>query len=67
MRVKEAVHVTETFIKQSRGHYRRVRIITGRGLHSVDGVPKIKPAIQSLLSGSDYKEMAKGGCLEVQL
>lgn len=67
MRVKEAVRVTEAFVNQSHGHYRKVRVITGRGLHSVDGVPKIKPAVQSLLSGCNYREVAKGGCLEVQL
>lgn len=69
LRVREARQVTETFLKQSRGKYRRVRIITGRGLHSVDGVPKIKPAVESLLSENNYsfKETAKGGCLEVML
>ncbi|XP_045106133.1 uncharacterized protein LOC123501386 [Portunus trituberculatus] len=67
--VKEAMHVTKTFLKQSRGKYRKLRIITGRGLHSANGVPKIKPAVESLLNEWNYsfKETAKGGCLEVAL
>ena len=67
MTVKEALDTTRTFLKQSRGRYRTVRIITGRGLHNVNGVPKIKPAIEGFLKGRQYKEIYKGGCLEVTL
>lgn len=69
LRVREATRITDNFLKQSRGRYKRLRIITGRGLHSENGVPKIKPAVESLLNERNYlfKETAKGGCLEVMM
>lgn len=69
LRVWEARQVTQMFLKQSRGRHRRVRIITGRGLHSVGGIPKIKPEVETLLGNTGYtfREMNKGGCLEVNL
>lgn len=69
LRVWEAKKVTQMFVKQSRGRYRRVKIITGRGLHSAGGIPKIKPEVEVLLqeAGLSYEEVNKGGCFEVML
>lgn len=69
LRVREAKQVVQMFLKQSRGRYRCVRIITGRGLHSIGGIPRIKPEVETLLSNTGYtfKEINKGGCLEVNL
>lgn len=69
LRVWEAKEVTLMFLKQSRDYFRRVRVITGRGLHSIDGTPKIKPEVENLLRNNSYKfkEMYEGGCLEVKL
>uniref|UniRef100_A0A0N7ZDH9 Smr domain-containing protein n=1 Tax=Scylla olivacea TaxID=85551 RepID=A0A0N7ZDH9_SCYOL len=67
MSVREAIQKTETFLQQSRGRYRKVRIITGRGQHSFDGVPRIREAVEELLNGRTYRRVARGGCLEVTL
>lgn len=69
LRVWQAKKVTQMFVRQSRGRYRRVRIITGRGLHSVGGIPKIKPEVEVFLqnAGLSYDEVNKGGCFEVKL
>lgn len=69
MTVKEATRATDLFIRQSLGHYPRVNIVTGRGLHTVGGVPKVKPAITTYLANCRYKyrEVHNGGCLEVIL
>lgn len=69
LKVLEAIRVTQMFLKQSRGRCCCVRIITGRGLHSPDGIPKIKPEVQKLLGnrGYKFKEINKGGGLEVYL
>ena len=69
MDVKTAVQITKTFLLQSHGNSRRIRIVTGRGLHSFDGVAKIKNAVEELLlnRGITYKMTAKGGCFLVPL
>lgn len=67
--VWEAITVTELFLRQSKGFRDRLRIITGRGLNSPCGIPKIKPEIKRLLEEGNYKfrEVCKGGCFEVSL
>lgn len=67
MSVREAIEKTETFLQQSRGRYRKVRIITGRGLRSFGGVPRIREAVEELLNGRTYRRVARGGCIEVTL
>lgn len=69
MTVKEATQTTNNFINHSHGRYRKVRIVTGKGLHSEGGAPKIKPAIASMLKNANYKfqEVSDGGCFEVLL
>ncbi|XP_006460652.1 hypothetical protein AGABI2DRAFT_192280 [Agaricus bisporus var. bisporus H97] len=50
LRVKEAIQHTDRALKQARERGNsEMRIIVGKGLHSKDGNPKIKPAIQAFL------------------
>ncbi|KAK7066835.1 hypothetical protein SK128_000985 [Halocaridina rubra] len=67
MTVKEAVQVTNEFLTSTAAGQHRVQIITGRGVHSEGGVPKVKPVITELLKEKNLKftEKHKGGCFEV--
>ncbi|ROT80128.1 uncharacterized protein [Penaeus vannamei] len=69
MTVREALQTTEAFIRQYWGQHEKVRIITGRGIHSENGVPKVKPAIKDFLlnHGLQHTEIRQGGCFEVFL
>lgn len=69
MTVKEATKITRAFLATNIGQQHRVRIITGRGLHSEGGVAKVKPAIETLLENQNLKfsETNSGGCLNVIL
>lgn len=69
MTIREAIQTTEAFIQKYWGQYEKVRIITGRGLHSKEGVAKVKPAIKNLLLNLNLKhtEIQQGGCFEVTL
>lgn len=66
-RREEALHATKNFVEEHRGYVWKVHCITGRGLHSYNGVPILKPAIISLLNncGDKFRETAMGGRLEV--
>ncbi|XP_045603378.2 uncharacterized protein [Procambarus clarkii] len=68
MTVREATQTTNKFLRQSVGQH-KVRIVTGRGLHSEGGTPKLKPAIALLLKrrGFEFREVNNGGCFEVTL
>ncbi|XP_068224952.1 uncharacterized protein [Palaemon carinicauda] len=65
----EAIRIVNEFLAEKVRRYSRVRIITGKGLHSSDGEAKVKPAIKQLLQekGLEYQEVSGGGCLEVTL
>lgn len=69
MTVREATQIVDAFLAQNRGRHHRVRIVTGRGLHSENGVPKVKPAVLQLLENQNLKfcQVHNGGCLEVVL
>ncbi|XP_042224351.1 uncharacterized protein LOC121868119 [Homarus americanus] len=69
MTVREATRITNEFLRQSQHGHNMVKIVTGRGLHTEDGIPKVKPAIATLLNNLDYefREVHKGGCFEVFL
>lgn len=65
--MEEALQKASYFLLQNQLKASRLVIITGRGLLSPNGVPKIKPAVMQLLNnyGFDYSEVNKGGALEV--
>jgi hypothetical protein len=43
-------------------------VITGRGLHSAGGQPRIKPAVERFLGNSGYEFTAlQAGCFRVTL
>lgn len=68
--VAEALDATKNFLEDcEEGQVPRLMIITGRGLHSTNRQPKIKPAVIKILVKRhlDYKEICKGGALEVYL
>ncbi|KAK4324848.1 hypothetical protein Pmani_004550 [Petrolisthes manimaculis] len=69
MTVIEAKDITSKFLLQSREKHDSVYIVTGRGLHSENKTPILKPIIGDLLTSSGYRfeECYKGGCYEVQL
>ncbi|KAK3887664.1 hypothetical protein Pcinc_008248 [Petrolisthes cinctipes] len=69
MTVIEAKEITSEFLIQSRGKHDSVYIVTGRGLHSENKTPILKPIIGDLLTSSGYRfdECYKGGCYEVHL
>ncbi|KAL7274796.1 hypothetical protein RUND412_002295 [Rhizina undulata] len=49
--VREAIVRVETHLELCRKHgVRRTTIITGKGLHSIDGIAKIKPKVVEMLS-----------------
>ncbi|CAL1542149.1 unnamed protein product [Lymnaea stagnalis] len=63
--LRQAMQAFIKFLKENESIYhknncreadRYVYIITGRGLHSKDGVPKIKPAVESYLDKHKYKK-----------
>ncbi|KAI9008306.1 hypothetical protein BC832DRAFT_418514 [Gaertneriomyces semiglobifer] len=50
LHVKEAIAFLEDHIRKcKRDGTKRVEIITGRGRNSIDGIAKIKPAVQELI------------------
>ncbi|XP_066989381.1 uncharacterized protein [Macrobrachium rosenbergii] len=67
MTVKEAVPLVTGFIDSCRYEEPKIRIITGRGVHSKDGIPRLKPAIIRIIEryGLEYREIYSGGCLEI--
>ncbi|XP_068224959.1 uncharacterized protein [Palaemon carinicauda] len=70
MTVKEATELAIGFIEDCMDENpRKFRIITGRGLHSRNGVSRLKPRIIQILDNYDleYTEIYSGGCLQVSL
>ncbi|XP_068224957.1 uncharacterized protein [Palaemon carinicauda] len=69
MTVHEAVQMVSDFTDDFKDEQHRVRIITGRGIRSKGGIPKIKPAVKDFLESEGFKfcEIHSGGCLEVLL
>jgi len=76
--VKDAINTTTQFISQRSKAYgqshhseslRYVYIVTGRGLHSEGGVPRVKPATEELLHDRhlQFTWMNKGGMMKVDL
>lgn len=67
MTVSEALPWTQYFLSTIQGHS-RVRVITGRGVHS-EGGPRLKPAIENYFHdcGISYCERDNGGSFIVYL
>lgn len=68
--VKEAVDEAERHIRDAKSSGQRSLVfIVGRGLHSQDGVAKIRPAIQQLIERHNLRcipDTPNAGCLTVQ-
>ncbi|RPB03884.1 Smr-domain-containing protein [Choiromyces venosus 120613-1] len=59
--VKEAIPMVENHLERCRREsVERTTIITGRGAHSVGGVPKIKPEVEGLLVSMGVKHWKEG-------
>ena len=60
--VREALAVLDQFldanIAKLNGHYRnsnlRLKVIPGKGMHSPNGIPKIKPAVKKRLEDREH-------------
>lgn len=69
--VKEALSITEARIHECRAKgYKELIIIVGKGLHSIDGIAKIKPAIIELLQKENLSTKVgqpNPGCVTVLL
>eukprot|EP00658_Telonema_sp_P-2_P048473 TRINITY_DN3687_c0_g1_i5.p1 TRINITY_DN3687_c0_g1~~TRINITY_DN3687_c0_g1_i5.p1 ORF type:complete len:923 (+),score=208.61 TRINITY_DN3687_c0_g1_i5:221-2989(+) len=69
--VKEAISTSTNYLNlcQSVGHRGLLKIITGKGIHSEGGIPKIKPAIEELCQskGLNFFSSPQGGVIEVAL
>jgi len=51
LHVTEAIQRVEQRVKQAREEGRKnLTVIVGRGNHSVDGIPKLKPAVERLMA-----------------
>lgn len=57
LRVDEALAECAEFLEQhsQKGKYGAVRIVTGVGKHSADGIPKIKPAVEEFLQQRGFR------------
>ncbi len=71
LRVKEAVTKAEQCIRTARQQKRRHMVfVVGRGLHSADGVSKLKPAINRLVNDYNLRctnNKPTQGCIYVEL
>ncbi|OBZ67141.1 hypothetical protein A0H81_12985 [Grifola frondosa] len=69
--VKEAITFTEKAIQEARGRGEsKVHLIVGKGLHSANGVAKLKPAIEELMQKQGLVaelDQSNGGVLIVNL
>eukprot|EP00656_Telonema_subtile_P027496 TRINITY_DN2959_c0_g1_i3.p1 TRINITY_DN2959_c0_g1~~TRINITY_DN2959_c0_g1_i3.p1 ORF type:complete len:985 (-),score=256.33 TRINITY_DN2959_c0_g1_i3:2120-5074(-) len=69
--VSEAVETTANYLNlcKSMKHRGILKIITGKGLHSEGGVPKIKPAIEDWLQSNRFNFLSSpnGGVVEVAM
>lgn len=62
LRVSEALEKVRTHLALCRQHgVERTTIITGRGLHSVDGVARIRPMVEQLLAESKVRVLDSRG------
>lgn len=62
LRVSEALEKVRTHLALCRQHgVERTTIITGRGLHSVDGVARIRPMVEQLLAESKVRVLEGRG------
>lgn len=69
-KVSEARYLTDKFLHhQENNSLPAIQIITGRGLHSPDGIPVLKPVVRSMIRerGLRYEEIANGGAYKVYL
>ncbi|KAG2433889.1 hypothetical protein HXX76_008242 [Chlamydomonas incerta] len=72
LRVKEAVAEVEKAIAAARAAnppQQRLVLIVGKGLHSADGVPKLKPAIEGLVRRHNLRVtpgVPNAGCILVE-
>ncbi|KAB7499604.1 hypothetical protein Anas_07997 [Armadillidium nasatum] len=69
-KVSEARYLADKFLHhQERQSLPAVQIITGRGLHSPDGIPVLKPVVRNMIRdrGLRYDEIAMGGAYKVYL
>lgn len=61
LRVLEALEKVREHLALCRQHgVERTTIITGKGLHSVDGVAKIRPQVEQLLQESQVRVVKQG-------
>lgn len=61
LRVNEAVDKVREHLALCRQHgVEKTTIITGKGLHSVDGVAKIRPVVEQLLQESRVRVLKQG-------
>ncbi|CAZ79193.1 unnamed protein product [Tuber melanosporum] len=68
-RVAEAVPMVKDHLRMCRKEgIKRTLVITGRGVHSLGGVPRIKPEVERLLAemGVRYWSRAEGGAFMVE-
>ena len=75
LHVPEAIKETQAFLSERKKHKNRnkisslkVKIVTGKGMHSVNGKPILKPSISFYLEKENYcfREV-NSGMLEVTL
>ena len=72
LRVKEAIAEVEKAIAAARASnppQQRLVLIVGKGLHSADGVPKLKPAIEGLVRRHNLRVtpgVPNAGCILVE-
>ncbi|XP_059155748.1 uncharacterized protein LOC131940867 [Physella acuta] len=60
----------QEYIDKNSSHENRfISVVTGRGLHSKDGIPKIKPAVEEYLDQHKYKceWKSEGGMVVIDL
>lgn len=70
MTVPEAKSAVQGFLRRQRSlGSSYIQIITGRGIHSDNGIPKIKPVVKNIIVGEglQYRETCKGGSYLVYL
>lgn len=71
LRVEEAKERAEAAIKRAKANgVKKLVFIVGKGLHSEGGVPKIKPAILSLINKHNLRctpNVPNPGCITVEL
>ena len=65
--VREALRMVSSFLYVNR-HERSVDIVTGRGRHSKNGIPRIKPAVEGYVRGLGFRIFyLNEGCMRVFL